>query len=248
MALEFHELKKCFANLKFAKKKYVTILVYNKYLNEISEDEVKQQEEINKFRTFLLKNPEIQENKLTDTNFETGNNSLVLLMDKFLTVSEADTTFFWTTLKNVYTQFFPQGKPSIEETEQYLQDIAKKTIETKLLKNPILSGIFNKIDMSSFDMSTLDINSLADNEDIKSAALEILSGFQTNKYDMETLLETATQGLSLIENAKLCKNKEEENQIAVLKEMIQKIQQNELDINSFLGSFLPKLNLSFFSK
>lgn len=229
--MEFDTFFNFINSLLFAKRKYPTILSYIKYLKKQNTIEEKTNE-INKFKTFLIQNPNILESKLDNPFFKTGKADIVLVMTHFLTNTEEKTLQFWKDLIHLETIVFPDGKPN-KLDEQNTTDLMNS-----LTSNPILSPLIEQV-------KNMELQGIGGIEDFISS-----EGFQTMASTIKNNLVNGTYKMADLKNivSTVINTMEPGENKSILNDITNKLESAErnapIDINQIL-LLLKNLKLEF---
>lgn len=187
--MEFEMCVDFFNTLVVVKKKYPLIVSYIKYLTKLKKDQ--QQNEIDLFKHFMIENQ--KEAEFDHAEFITGKSSLSLNMNMFVDVPD-----FWTKYAELERIFFPQGKPTKEETKsvETASNAALKMLET----NPMFKDIVCQIRSQSEDLTNFsNFGDIINNPEIKNIIEKLKFSISSGQYKIQDL--TSTLG-TIVESVK----------------------------------------------
>lgn len=186
-----------FDTLSPIKHKYRIMGRYVKTLKSKT-GEAEQEKEVERFRQFLLANPNISERQISDPKFKTKD---IVYMDCVNLLSEAELDRFWSKMVETERIFFPNGRPERAEGGGGLtmasanalmeSDEAKKLIGD----DPLLSEVMKQVAGSGALSITgsdepVDMTTLVQNPKFMELASNITGSLTSGKYTKDNLEKT----------------------------------------------------------
>lgn len=197
--MEFTALVELFDTLSSIKHKYRIVGRYIKFLKKIEEKD--QNKEIERFREFLIVNPDISEKKFSRPEFKTKD---IIYMDTInQLLSEADLDKFWTKMVEVEQIFFPNGRPkktlggmtlneAVTTANTLMEsDEAKKLIEDDPLLGEVMKQVVNSgaLSVDGSD-EPMDMTTIMKNPKFIELASNITGSLTSGKYTKDSLEKT----------------------------------------------------------
>lgn len=191
--MEFTALVELFDTLSSIKHKYRILGRYIKTLKSKME-ESDQNKEIERFRQFLVANPNISEQKFSDPKLKTKDIIYMDCVNQFLSKDELDR--FWSKMIETEQIFFPSGRPIVNEAEENANSLMESEEARKLIgDDPLLAEVMKQV-VSSGALSSggngeqVDVASIMQNPKFMELASNITGSLTSGKYTKDSLEKT----------------------------------------------------------
>lgn len=182
---------------KDIKRKYPTIIVYNRYLTKISTDEAAQSQEVKCFTSWLLQNPDIATETLTSKSYTGSSTPIVDFTHIFAHGTPETIEWFWNRMKKLEELIFPNGRPEVKDEPMPSGAAAALAV---LENNPLFAGMIENIKSTVADLNPDDMGSIMQAPAFQKFAKDIRYGIQSGKYQIGDLMDTIKSVIESIQN------------------------------------------------
>lgn len=199
-------LIKLFDDIYSIRRRYPMIVSHLKYLKRNINDESAQKIELDRFRSWMLTNPNILDRQLANTIYKT---KTTFCFDNVLKLASKDVIdTFWNNLANLEMTIFASGRPkenivSIDGASAGSSknggggaDAALAIIESNPMFSELLGNIKSKFTANS---DPVDFVELMKSKDVKKIMKSLSAGIASGKYNISELKTTVT---SIVDSVK----------------------------------------------
>lgn len=195
-----------FAGIQPIKRKYPMVVAHYKHLQKVTGDEEAENKEVACFRNWLLKNPKVTEQVMSEHFYHGSKTSNVICFTNVLLMGTPEMIdWFWKRLETLESLFFPDGRPAAIEApaqaEAGEQMSAGAAAAMAVLEaNPMFSDMIDNVKSTVADLDPNDMSSIVESKEFNKLAKNIQMGLKSGKYKMSDLTGTINAVIGSVQN------------------------------------------------
>jgi nitrous oxide reductase len=191
-----------FSSIQSIKRKYPMVVLYQRHLQKIGSDETLQDAEIDHFKKWMLKNPDVLSKTLKEPYYSGSKLSATIYFGNVLELgSEGTIDAFWKRLAELETVLFPEGRPAVPQKSETTVGADDAAAAMAILEdNPIFADVIDTVKSTVANINPDDIGSIMETKDFNKLIGTIRSGIKSGKYKISDLCGTVNSVIACVQD------------------------------------------------